>query len=81
MKKEAVVHIETSDKFGKDYCSNECDHIELYTKFPVQCICKITGKTITQDSLGRMERPDACRYLVGEDMGDERFWSPLRGTE
>lgn len=78
MKKETRFEIETSDKFGDACCSETCPHLEQYTKFPPQFICKPTGKVIEPDNHGRLLRVNACKYLFEEEVPD-RFWSPLKG--
>lgn len=69
----------TSEKFGKDFCSHECEHVERFTKFPLQLICKATGSPIGVDAHERYVRTNGCKYLFGEEVPD-RFWSPMRGV-
>ena len=69
--------IDTSEAHGKDFCGEACEHLAPYTKFPEVYICKITGVTLQPDKLRRMTRPDACKYLTGEEVQD-RFWSPMK---
>lgn len=77
MHHEKTVAFDTSDRDGKDYCGEACEHLELSLKFPETYICKITGVTLQPDRLRRLKRPDACKYTFGEEAPD-RFWSPLR---
>lgn len=71
--------IVTSDKFGSNFCSHECEHVEKFVSFPLQLICKATGSPIEVDQHERYVRTPGCKYLFGEEVPD-RFWSPMRGV-
>ena len=77
MKLNATVEITTSEKSGKDFCDEACEHFALHVKFPPQAICKICGPLPEPDSYNRFPRHLACKYICGEEV-PERFWSPLR---
>lgn len=78
-KQSTPFNIMTSDKFGSEFCSHECEHVERFIKFPLQLICKATGGTVVVDKHERYVRTPGCKYLFGEEVPD-RFWSPMRGV-
>jgi len=80
MIQETTFQVKTSDKFGPNFCADDCEHLVQYTKFPEQNICKPTGAIIEPDHHGRLHRCDQCRYIFDPEEVPERFWSPMKGA-
>ena len=78
MEKKITLTIKTSERFGKNFCDENCPHIVTYIKFPPKGICMISGKILEPDSTERIPRTEFCKYMCGEPVEDN-FWNPLKG--